>query len=1126
MKVPPHQNCPDEEVLQELAAGIGSPELAHQTMQHVARCSTCSATLRRYVKEFSDEQSPENVAILNQLQSSKPEWQKRLVGNLKGRGRWFPWLNLVPAAAVLAVVIFAIVQGPALLATFKVAGAKKQVAAAFATRRTTLMRLPSVDYSRYNPFPIELGAENGRGLDEVPTSLHDASGAANQNLVASKPDPRWLQVQGLALLWESTPSSLEKAEKDFEKARSAGLATPSLEIDLAASYFERDSRAEHPNLQRTLNLLSEVLNKPNLSRDDQASALFNLAIAYEKTQAWDLAVSTWEKYLQVDSSSGWANEAQQHLKDAKAKIHGTSSIKSVEPAAFLQQVSRGNMQDQVEEYQDVAVAKWLPNALETKDAASLQAVRVLGNLLAKEHSDPWLADLVSAARKESMPAVRALADAVKKNGEGDHAGAIKQALIAAEIFAREKNPSAEFRAQLEEVNAFRRAFNGSDCLARADPLWTRLSKTEYRWLQAQLSLLKAECGNLIGEFTESDDDLQTSRHIAGQFGFPQLVLRDIGISAGNKHLRGDCDESWKESVDGMNVYWQKANIPKSRLFQFYSVMYQCALETGALHAGEALLRHAIQLREISPDIQKNQNIEGTLHLQLANLLTARKENSEAEQERQKAAFILNHKKLPAQFDLAVKLEPAEFQLEHGDAQLALAALEPLRSALADDPDKFFSLRFNQVLGDTYYKLHQLDDAGAAYNAAIHTAESTLNEIKDGAVRLQWIRTTDKSYRGLVRVLIEQKKDSEAFNRWELYRSRSMMRDQVAANLQKAEPTARDSQISFVRSSIMPSPETRIVYADFDDGLQVWVLRDGKMESRWLEIGKQDFEDITREFTEKCATEGSDLKELQKLGVRLFSVLLQPVISKLPASRPIVVELDRMAYNLPMEALRSPDGWYFGEKYSVVYSPGLWIEKTLRAPERVTGHESLLLLDASHVSGAGYLPGFDTQRDVIERLFPRTQAIDSTKISWNKAQIQLASSQIFHYMGHGKPDGSGTSLDYDGKQQLRAKDFSPALLKHSQIVVLAACSGGVGRNNGLEDTNSLVRVFLSGGVPSIMASHWNVDSASTSQLMASFYRHLANHEPAAQAMYNARIEILRTKAHPYFWAGFTLAGRAS
>ncbi len=327
-------NCPDDEVIQELAAGILSPAMAEQTMHHVARCDTCGAALRRYIREFSQEQSPDDIAILNQLESSKPQWQKRLVRELIGGGSWFPWLKIAPAAVALAVVIFAVIQGPALLANFKVKKAQRQVATAFAERRTTLMRLPGVEHSDYRSFPVELGPESGRGLDEIPTSLHDATGAANNNLRAANADPRWLQVQGRALLWESTPSSLEKAEKDFEKARTSGLATPSLEIDLAASYFERDSRAEHPNLQRTLKVLSEVLSQPDLGRDDQASALFNLAIAYEKTQVWDLAVETWEKYLKVDPSSGWAAEARQHLKEGKAKISGKRQQSYSDPLFF------------------------------------------------------------------------------------------------------------------------------------------------------------------------------------------------------------------------------------------------------------------------------------------------------------------------------------------------------------------------------------------------------------------------------------------------------------------------------------------------------------------------------------------------------------------------------------------------------------------------------------------------------------------------------------------------------------------------------------------------------------------------------------------------------------------------
>jgi len=340
MNAPRRPNCPDDEVLQELAAGILSPAMAGQTMQHVARCTTCGAALRRYIREFSEEQSAADIAILHQLESSRPQWQKRLVRESIGGGKRFPWLKIAPAAVALAAVIFGVFLLPALLAEFKVKKAATQVASAFTERRTTLMRLPAVQHSDYDPFPIKRGSEDGRELDEVPTSLHDATGAANNNLRAANADPRWWQIQGRALLWESTPSSLEKAEKDFEKARSSGLASPSVEIDLAASYFERDSRSDHPNLQRTLKLLSEVLSKPDLSRDDQASALFNLAIVYERTQLWDSAEDTWEKYLKVDPSSGWSAEARQHLKDAKARTSGGRQQSYSDPLFFCNKKPR------------------------------------------------------------------------------------------------------------------------------------------------------------------------------------------------------------------------------------------------------------------------------------------------------------------------------------------------------------------------------------------------------------------------------------------------------------------------------------------------------------------------------------------------------------------------------------------------------------------------------------------------------------------------------------------------------------------------------------------------------------------------------------------------------------------
>ena len=77
----PRPNCPDNDVLQELAAGILSPAIAEQTMLHAAGCKSCGPILRQYLKEFSDEQSPENLAILKQLQSSKLDGKRSWCGS-------------------------------------------------------------------------------------------------------------------------------------------------------------------------------------------------------------------------------------------------------------------------------------------------------------------------------------------------------------------------------------------------------------------------------------------------------------------------------------------------------------------------------------------------------------------------------------------------------------------------------------------------------------------------------------------------------------------------------------------------------------------------------------------------------------------------------------------------------------------------------------------------------------------------------------------------------------------------------------------------------------------------------------------------------------------------------------
>jgi CHAT domain-containing protein len=1116
MSAPPLRPCPDDEVLQELAAGISSPELAEQTMQHASQCATCGPVLRRYLREFSPEESPENVRIIAQLKSSDPAWQRRLVRTATSKQHTF-WIKLVPVFAALAIAIAAIVQGPTLLTEYKIRDAQKHAAAAFGDRRTTEMRLPSVAYAPYKPFPTILGPENGRSLDELPSTLHDASSAANENLKSTHPDPRWLQIQGRALLWEATPASLEKAEKDFEKARTEGLNSPSLEIDLAAAYFERDNKSDHPNLQRTLDLLNKVLTEPKLSDQDRASALYNLAIAYERTQAWDLAVATWEKYLQVDTGSRWAEEAKRHLHEAKARIAPRSQRNYSDPAFFLRQVAEGSLRpEDPEQYQQKAFTEWLPKATADKQSVEYRAVRELAGVFAT-HNDFWWRDFLASRPVPDVEPIKELSAALRNNEIGRHDQALLQARHASMMLRKRSSPAAAELAAFAEVYALRSKLLGASCLARAGPVLDGLAGTTHHWLQAQITLEEAQCRNFQIEFADADRYAKKSLETAIRFQLPIQQLRAIGITAGMKHQQGRCSQSWDLAVEGLQLYWKRP-YPLERLDQFYAVMWQCAREQGALNITQPLLQHTLALREDPlSSMQRNSIREGMLHLRLANLFSALDEKKAAQREEQKANDLLQgtDQAYVKDYVLRSKIELAEMLRQRGNPRAALATLGPVGELLTSIQDKFIIVSYYRVLGNTQWELRNLEQATQAYQSAIQLTEASLGSMKEGDDRLAWLRTAEECYRGSVRVLLEQKKVELALDRWEWYQSRPLLQQFHAA------ATSRPGLPEFgAGSAAQNRVSTGLVYAVFKDGLQIWVRRGEGLDSSWISVPEEDLEKTVHEFIENCANPDSNIEEVQEQGKWLYGKLLSPVNQFVSGGRRVSVELDHSLYNLPLEALRSPSGFYFAEEHSVIYSSG---NTSARMAGPITGQTPILFLDASRVSNSGHLPGIDEQRKVLNDLYPNLQILDSTMVPWAEVDRKLRSASVFIFAGHAEPDGSGTALVFRKDRSLSAKELSSQPIRNMRLAVLAACSTNKGQNHGLWDSNNLVQALLSAGVPQVVASHWDVDSATTSKLMVSFYRHLRAGEPVDRAASDARNEIMKNMPHPFYWAGFSVTG---
>lgn len=795
----------------------------------------------------------------------------------------------------------------------------------------------------------------------------------------------------------------------------------------------------------------------------------------------------------------------------------------------MQQKAQGTLRpEDPEQYQQKALSQWLPTAVADKNSDAYRALQGLADVFA-EHQDFWWRDFLRDIEPKDIGAVQNLSNAVLSNESGRYDEALSQSRHAAAAFSRRRNNPAELLAGFAEVYALRNKLQGANCLGRAGPVLEELSGTPYRWLQAQLLLEDAQCRNFQIELAEADYDSNLSLSIATSSNLPVEKLRILGISAGMKHQQGKCDESWSLGVAGLESFWQGA-YPSERLDQFYAVMWQCARETGSLYLAETLLRRTIAMREITQtSMQRNSIREGMLHLRLANILLALREANSAEDEGRKASLLLKDtdQVYAKDYVLRTKIEPAEMQLQHGDADLAMSTLQPVQQLLTSIQDKFIVVSFYRVLGNIHWKLRHLDQASAAYQSAVSLAETSLANLKGGPERLAWLRAADDSYRGLVRVLLEQKKPEEALKRWEWYQGRPMLQGlNVVSHAQGTKPSTKPQNKNSDTTGAPAPANAHLVYASFEDGLQIWVRSSKGADGTWVDWKQKDFERTVREFAERCADPDSSLNDVQEHGTWLFEKLLQPILPGLTESESVIVELDRLVYNLPIEALRSPSGWYFGEKYRIVYSPGTQAEESLRQERAISLQTPILILDASHAPKSEYLPGIEAQRRAIAGLFPKATIVDSMDVTWANLRSRVTASVVFHYMGHGRADGSGTALAFRQGRSLSAKDFSPELFRNTQLVVLAACSTAKGRENGLWDSDSLVHAFLRAGVPQIIASHWNVDSETTSRLMISLYQHVKAGSTVEQAAYEARKEALANTPHPYYWAGFSVTGRVN
>jgi CHAT domain-containing protein/Tfp pilus assembly protein PilF len=273
---------------------------------------------------------------------------------------------------------------------------------------------------------------------------------------------------------------------------------------------------------------------------------------------------------------------------------------------------------------------------------------------------------------------------------------------------------------------------------------------------------------------------------------------------------------------------------------------------------------------------------------------------------------------------------------------------------------------------------------------------------------------------------------------------------------------------------------------------------------------------------------------------LYELLLAPFKDRLTGKTRLIVVPDGGLWNVPFQALMSPDG-YVIERAAVSYAPSIAVLREIQRLPRPAGAPTILAMGKSQFGSATSslepLPDAETQVRLIRDLYgpDRSVAYLGSEATESRFKAAAPHYSVLHLATHGVLDEASPLYSHfvlspavdnaedDGR--LEAWEIMRMKLR-ADVVVLAACDTGRGRIAPGEGVIGTMWALLAAGARSMVVSQFRVESKSATALLVEFHRRIAGGRGSKAAQLQAAsLELLRTPryAHPYYWAGFILVG---
>jgi CHAT domain-containing protein/tetratricopeptide (TPR) repeat protein len=1134
---PPSPDCVADTEWPNVAAGLLPEAKTRELMKHAAQCGHCGPLLKNAAETLADEATPGEETALASLSSRRPAWQRNMASTLrsnvqerKQRRSWwralFAWPT--PAYAFVGVAAVAVVAWIG-VRTLRPLSAEQLLAQAYTEHRTLE---PRIARAKYAPMRVERGA-GASNLDKSPALLK-AEALIGENLRQHPNDPAWLQARARADLLDG---NYDSAIKSLQRALETEPDSPSLLTDLGSAYFLRAESADRPlDYGDAIESLGKALSK---SPDDPI-ALFNRALACERLYLYTQAVDDWEHYLRIDPQGDWSNDARARLTALQEKIkqHDKSQAEplltpgEIAEAGVNDAAVRAKVDERIEGYLNIAVTDWLPDAYPTGTRQGAynrselrSALAILSTVANDKHADRWLADMLESASSPGFaPAVAELSAALKANDTGDNVAARKHAVDAEKLFASVQNDAGNLRARVEYLFASHDAQEANPCLQAADGLEARLINHPYPWLISQFHIEEGTCYRLRGNIGETRRLYQQAAANAQVAGYGTIYLRTQDHLSSLDGTTGILPEGWSRTQRALDRFWS-GHYPPMRGYNLYYNLYEFSRLSKQPHLQMAEWRDGLALSESFSDnviraMAHSLMADAAIGAEQPNI--AKKEFTSADQLFAAAPQIRSIR--IARLEAEARL--GEVETGEGNAQRAKLRLRQLEPEISQLSDNLLAIQFYTALSDAESKVGDGSSAQSSLSSAIGFAEVELQSLEDDVSRQNWSQQTSKTYRNFVQLRLRQGDAQEALEIWEWYRGAA----QRATGSVHPVGVTRTFETHEVANRLPDlARETLVSYALLPHGMATWVYDNRGIFVHWTEGTPTGIEASVRRFRILCSDPTSDDSDRRQNARFLYDQLTAPIEKYLASDRILFVELDEGLEGMPYEALIDTQNRYLADRWPVLSSAGVYYRPRPHAHDSIESDASALIVAVPTSEGAEGLPvkplpDAVAEGEMVKEVFSSARFIAGDQATIAAILSQLPSASIFHFAGHAisSPGQTGLLLS-DGL--LNAASLKPKSLAGMQLAVFSACDTLGSSAGGVYDADSLVRAFLRSGVPHVVASRWNVDSAATRQFMNLFYRGLLDGDSVANSINQAQIR-LRSRpgmAHPYFWSAFTAFG---